>query len=121
MAKRVALLRQVADLISERVFEIGAVLSIEVGKTGWKHWETWKNRLISSGTAATHSKNIKAFSQDEQPSDNVHNRSVLKPFGVWGHFTIHFPAALSAGPCGAALVAGNTVVHKPAEDSPPVG
>lgn len=118
--ERVALLRQVADLISERVFEIGAVLSIEVGK----------NRLEALGDVEESADLIRyccdALEEHQgflhkmnSPSDNVHNRSVLKPFGVWGVISpFNFPAALSAGPCGAALVAGNTVVHKPAEDSP---
>ena len=48
-----------------------------------------------------------------------HNRSVLKPFGVWGVISpFNFPAALSAGPVGGALTAGNTVVLKPAADAP---
>ena len=39
-------------------------------------------------------------------SDKHHNRSVLKPFGVWGVISpFNFPAALSGGPSGAALLA----------------
>ncbi|MCB0016067.1 MAG: aldehyde dehydrogenase family protein, partial [Anaerolineales bacterium] len=37
----------------------------------------------------------------------------------WGVIApFNFPAALSAGPAGAALTAGNTVVLKPADDAP---
>ena len=44
----------------------------------------------------------------------VHTRSVLKPYGVWGVISpFNFPFALSGGPSGGALVAGNTVVYKP--------
>ena len=44
----------------------------------------------------------------------VHTRSVLKPYGVWGVISpFNFPFALSGGPAGGALVAGNTVVYKP--------
>jgi 1-pyrroline-5-carboxylate dehydrogenase len=44
---------------------------------------------------------------------------VLKPYGVWGVISpFNFPIALSGGPAAAALVAGNTVVLKPAEDTP---
>jgi 1-pyrroline-5-carboxylate dehydrogenase len=43
------------------------------------------------------------------------NVSVLRPFGVWAILSpFNFPTALSAGPISAALVAGNTVVFKPA-------
>jgi 1-pyrroline-5-carboxylate dehydrogenase len=49
----------------------------------------------------------------------VRTRSVLKPFGVWGVISpFNFPMALSGGPSGAALVAGNTVVYKPSSDAP---
>ena len=49
----------------------------------------------------------------------VHTRSVLKPYGVWGVISpFNFPFALSGGPAGGALVAGNTVVYKPSSDAP---
>src|SRR5205085_999211 len=39
---------------------------------------------------------------------------VMRPYGVWGVISpFNFPLALAAGPTGAALVAGNTVVFKP--------
>jgi 1-pyrroline-5-carboxylate dehydrogenase len=55
----------------------------------------------------------------ERESRKHHNTSVLKPYGVWAVVSpFNFPAALAGGPCGAALVAGNTVVLKPATDTP---
>jgi 1-pyrroline-5-carboxylate dehydrogenase len=40
----------------------------------------------------------------------------MRPYGVWAVISpFNFPMALSAGPMGAALVAGNTVVLKPSE------
>jgi 1-pyrroline-5-carboxylate dehydrogenase len=56
-----------------------------------------------------------------QRAESLHHRntSVLKPYGVWGVISpFNFPIALSGGPTAAALVAGNTVVLKPAEDTP---
>ena len=45
--------------------------------------------------------------------------SVLKPYGVWLVITpFNFPQALSGGPAGAALVAGNTVVIKAPSETP---
>ena len=41
---------------------------------------------------------------------------VMRPYGVWGVISpFNYPMALVAGPAGAALVAGNTVVLKPSE------
>ena len=42
------------------------------------------------------------------------HRSVMRPYGVWAVISpFNFPMALSGGPAGGALVAGNTVVFKP--------
>jgi 1-pyrroline-5-carboxylate dehydrogenase len=47
------------------------------------------------------------------------NTSVLRPYGVWAVISpFNFPASLTAGPAGAALVTGNTVVMKPASSTP---
>jgi len=44
---------------------------------------------------------------------------VLRPCGVWLVISpLNFPGALTGGPTGWALVAGNTVVMKPATDTP---
>ncbi len=43
----------------------------------------------------------------------------MRPYGVWLVISpFNFPAALTGGPVGAALVAGNTVVIKPSSDTP---
>ena len=50
------------------------------------------------------------------------NTSVLRPYGVWAVISpFNFPLALAAGPAGGALVAGNTVVFKPASVTPLLG
>ena len=53
------------------------------------------------------------------PEESV---SVLRPYGVFGVIVpFNFPIALAAGPIAAALLAGNTVVCKSAEDTPLAG
>jgi 1-pyrroline-5-carboxylate dehydrogenase len=50
------------------------------------------------------------------------SKSVMKPYGVWGVISpFNFPAALLIGMCTGALITGNTVVLKPASDTPIVG
>ncbi|CAN5717354.1 aldehyde dehydrogenase family protein [soil metagenome] len=119
--ERVALLRRAADLISERQMEFAALLSMEVGK----------NRLEALGDVEETADLIR-WSCDmmerndgfDHPMGNlgdpsVHTRSVLKPYGVWAVISpFNFPFALSGGPAGGALVAGNTVVYKPSTDAP---
>jgi len=118
--ERVKIMRKAADLISERLFHMGAVMSLEVGK----------NRLEALGdieeTADLIRYNCDAMEKNEgfsfkllSESDHHHNRSVLKPYGVWAVISpFNFPGALAGGPSGAALVAGNAVVLKPATDTP---
>lgn len=112
------IITKAADLISERLFEISAVVSMEIGK----------NRLEAIGdveeSADLMRYCVRAMLENEgfdrqllSETERHHNRSVLKPYGVWGVIgPFNFPAALTAGPAGAALVAGNTVVLKPADE-----
>jgi 1-pyrroline-5-carboxylate dehydrogenase len=51
-----------------------------------------------------------------------HNTDLLRPYGVFACIApFNFPLALSTGMSAAALVAGNAVVYKPAEDTPWTG
>ena len=121
--ERVAILRQAADLMSERLFEMGAIMSFEVGK----------NRLEALGDVEETADLIRYYcDQMEQnngfmvtlqsESPRHHNRSLLKPYGVWAVIApFNFPGALAGGPSGGAMVAGNTVVFKPATDTPYTG
>src|SRR5256712_2762002 len=49
-------------------------------------------------------------------------RSILKPYGVWAVVApFNFPLAIAAGMSTGALITGNTVVFKPASDTPYMG
>ncbi|MCB9422841.1 MAG: aldehyde dehydrogenase family protein [Ardenticatenaceae bacterium] len=118
--ERIAIMRKAADLISDRLFVMAANMSLEIGK----------NRLEALGdveeTADLIRYNCDAVEKNNNfnfellaESDKHHNRSVLKPYGVWLVISpFNFPGALAGGPAGAALIAGNTVVLKPATDTP---
>ena len=118
--ERVALLRKAADLISDRSIDIGAAVALEVGK----------NRLESIGDVEETADLIRYYCEQMEANNGFvktmlsespkhHNTSTLKPFGVWVVISpFNFPFALAGGPSGGALVAGNTVVFKPASDTP---
>jgi len=113
--ERVAVLRAAADLISERSNELAALMSLEAGK----------NRLEALGDVEEAADLIRYYCQQVADHDGFvapmgsltereRNVSVLRPFGVWAVISpFNFPMALAAGPAGAALAAGNTVVLKP--------
>jgi 1-pyrroline-5-carboxylate dehydrogenase len=121
--ERVALLRKAADMIDQRIFEIGAAMALEVGK----------NRMESLGDVAETADLIRyaCFQMEKNNGYIVEmgrdplvgytstNYSVLRPYGVWLVISpFNFPTALTGGPVGAALVTGNTIVMKPATDTP---
>src|ERR1700689_4440737 len=126
VAKRAQLLRQVGRLIEERVYDIAAALTLEVGK----------NRMEALGEAQEAADFFYTYCDDFQraqgfehalPNDPLsghvsRNRSVLKPYGAWLVITpFNFPIALAAGPVAAALITGNTVVLKGASATPWAG
>jgi 1-pyrroline-5-carboxylate dehydrogenase len=121
--ERVALLRRAAALIRERKFELAAIMSLEVGKS----------RLESMGDAEESADLIDYYCQQVEDADGFvrqmaqvtpveQNTDVLRAYGVFACIApFNFPLALSTGMSSAALVAGNAVVYKPAEDAPWTG
>jgi 1-pyrroline-5-carboxylate dehydrogenase len=62
---------------------------------------------------------VKPMDKDPLVGYDSTNVSVLRPYGVWLVVSpYNFPFALTGGPSGAALAAGNCIVIKPASDTP---
>jgi 1-pyrroline-5-carboxylate dehydrogenase len=119
--ERLAILRAAAELISDRLMDLSAIMSYEVGK----------NRIESLGEVEESADLIRYYAQTmednagyDHPMGNlgdpaVHTRSILRPHGVFAVVSpFNFPMALAAGPTSAAMMAGNTVVFKPSTASP---
>lgn len=121
--ERVRIIREAARVIRRRKFEIAAVMAVEVGK----------NRLESIGDAEESADLLDYYAQQvEDHSGYVQelnkitpietNTDVLRPYGVFACIApFNFPAALGFGMSSAALLGGNTVVFKPATDTPWTG
>ena len=121
--ERLAYVHKMADAIRNHRYELSALMGYEVGK----------NRLECVGDVEE-GPDLAAYycDQIEQHKGFVEkmgtlgpgeeNYSVLRPYGVWAVISpFNFPLALAAGPVGGALAAGNTVVFKPASDTPLLG
>lgn len=118
--RRLEILRHAADLISERQFDLAALMAFEVGK----------NRLEALGDVEETADLLRYYSDVMERNDGFERpmgslsptektHSILKPHGVWGVISpFNFPMALAGGPAAGALVAGNTVVIKPSSDAP---
>ena len=119
--ERVAIVKRAGDLISERLMDYSALMAIEVGKN---RIEALGEVEESADLLRYYASTMEANDGYDHPMDNlgdaaVHTRSVLRPHGVFAVISpFNFPMALSAGPTGAALLAGNTVVFKPSTASP---
>jgi 1-pyrroline-5-carboxylate dehydrogenase len=120
--KRVKLVRKAASLIEKRIFELGAAMALEVGKNRMESLgdvqETadlmyWPAQMMEENDGF-----VKPMGKDPLVGYDSTNTSVLRPYGVWLVISpFNFPFALTGGPTGAALVAGNTVIIKPATDT----
>lgn len=121
--ERLAVLRKAAAVIRDRKWEIGAVMALEVGK----------NRMEAMGDAEESADLLDYYAQTFEDNHgyaralgkllpNERTASVLRPYGVFVCIApFNFPMALSAGMSGAALIAGNSVVYKPAPATPWTG
>lgn len=122
--ERCDILIKVADLISERVYDLAALMVIEMGK----------NRLEALGEVEESADMIRwnvkkmrehngfVYKMDSFDPAKDENFSVLRPFGVWAVISpFNFPMALAVNPAAAALLMGNTVVWKYSSDTPYTG
>ncbi len=119
-AERATLLRQVAEQIHRRQFELAAIMAMEVGK----------NRLESLGEVQESVDMISCYvDQFEQNQGYVRQmgslspgedaKSILKPYGVFVVIEpFNYPMALAVGAISAALISGNTAVFKLASATP---
>ncbi len=118
--KRLEILKAAAELISERQMEYGGMMAIEVGKT----------RIEALGEVEEAADLIRYYAKTAEDNafydhemDNlgdpaVRTRSILRPHGVFAVIApFNFPMALAVGPTSAAMMAGNTVILKPATAS----
>ncbi len=120
--ERVKLVRKAAALLEKRIFELGSAMALEVGKNRMESLgdvqETADLMYFSALMMEQNKGFIKPMGKDPLTGYDASNVSVLRPYGVWLVVSpFNFPFALTGGPTGAALVAGNTVVIKPATDT----
>ena len=117
-AERGAILKRFADVIDAHSKELATLTTLEMGKPlresaaidgphtamVFRHYGEWCNKIYGETTPVSH---------------DYLNYILPEPLGVVGAITPwNFPTLLAAWKLGPALAVGNTVVLKPAEQSP---
>ena len=119
LEQRLVIIRRYAELVNENKPELAALVSADAGKVMWD--------ALGEATAMANKIEIslKAFEERTGSREAVNGaiRSKLshRPHGVMAVFgPYNFPGHLPNGHIVPALIAGNTVVFKPSEQTPAV-
>ncbi len=121
--ERLVIMRRAAEIFRERKFTIAAWITVEAGKS----------RLEAMGEVEEAADLIETYADQMEQHDGFViklgqlspqevNYSRLRPYGVWVVISpFNFPVALTTGMLAGALIAGNTAVFKPSEQTPLTG
>ncbi|MEJ2816691.1 succinylglutamate-semialdehyde dehydrogenase [Caulobacter sp. CCG-8] len=118
--ERIAVLRRYKDVLVARTAIFAEALSRETGKA------LWETKAELGSMAGKVEASIKAYDErtGEHASDMAFGRAVLRhrPHGVMAVLgPFNFPGHLPNGHIVPALLAGDTVVFKPSEETPLAG
>ncbi len=120
LAERCAVLRRAADLLEQRMDGYVAMLAVEAGKTLGDGVAEVREAIDFCRYYAAQA-TLRLAPQDlpgptgESNQLRLHGRGAFVCISPW-----NFPLAIFAGQVAAALVTGNTVAAKPAEQTPAV-
>jgi 1-pyrroline-5-carboxylate dehydrogenase len=119
---RIKVMRKIVDIVRKRKFELAAWLSFENGKNRYEAIADVDEAIDFINYYNEEMILNRGFVSPSKTSGNEKNISVMKPYGVWAIIApFNFPAAILVGMTIGALITGNTVIIKPASDTPIVG
>lgn len=120
---RVRIVQAAADRISERKFLFAALMSLENGKNRYEAMADVDEAVdLMRWYAAEMLRNQGFQHAMGRYVSGETARAVLRPYGVWAVVApFNFPLAIATGMSTGALITGNTVVFKPASDTPFLG
>jgi 1-pyrroline-5-carboxylate dehydrogenase len=120
--KRVDLFKKIGAIMKRRKFELAAWLTFENGKNRYEAIADIDEAIDFIMFYSDEMQKNNGFVTRKGISKNEENTSIMKPYGVWAVIApFNFPAAILVGMSVGALITGNTVVIKPASDTPIIG
>ena len=118
--QRTSVVMKAAEIAAGMKFGIAAMMTLENGKNRFEAMgdvDEGIDFMRYYGELMTINRGYGAEMGRSGPSED--NRSVMKPFGVWGVIApFNFPFAITCGMTTGALLTGNTVVLKPSSATP---
>jgi aldehyde dehydrogenase (NAD+) len=116
--KRGDIIKRAGDLLVQHKEEIARAMTREMGKVLLETRGDVQEGIDTAYYAATEGRRLFGFTAPSELPDKF-NMSIRLPLGVAGVITPwNFPMAIPTWKIFPALVCGNTVVFKPAEDTP---
>ena len=120
--ERVKLFRKIGTILKKRKFELSAWLTFENGKNRYESIADIDEAIDFIMYYSDEMRKNNGFVTSKLGSPNEQNTSIMKPYGVWAIIApFNFPAAILVGMSVGALITGNTVIIKPASDTPIIG
>ncbi|MBD1387960.1 succinylglutamate-semialdehyde dehydrogenase [Neiella sp. HB171785] len=119
VAERLAVIDRFAELLTEHKVALGQLIALETGKPQWES-ATEAAAMIGKVAISKQAYDERTGSRSsDMPVGKAHLRH--KPHGVVAVFgAYNFPGHLPNGHIIPALIAGNTIVYKPSEQTPAV-
>jgi len=117
---RCEIFEKAASIMSRRKYELAAIVTMENGKNRYEAIADVDEAIDFLRYYSLQLKSNNGYAMDTPPPcPNEQPRNLLRPYGVWGVVSpFNFPIAIMAGMSTGAMLAGNTVIVKPASDTP---
>lgn len=121
--ERVALFRKAADLLARDKFSLAALMCHENGKNRLEAMADVDEAIDFLRWYTAEMEANEGFAEEMgRAGPEERTRSVLRPYGVWAVIApFNFPLAITCGMTTGAALTGNTVVLKPASETPLIG
>jgi 1-pyrroline-5-carboxylate dehydrogenase len=118
--KRVKIFQKAAKIMSARKFELAALMTFDNGKNRYEAIADVDEAIdFLNFYSYLMLKNKGFIVKMGKPFPEEDCTSVLKPYGVWAVISpFNFPLAITTGMSTGAMITGNTIVLKPASDTP---
>lgn len=118
--ERAGVVRDAADDLQEQKYKLAATLTFENGKDRNEAMAETDEAIDFLRFYARELERKEGYARDTgEPTPGQNCANVLRPYGVFGVVApFNFPLAIFAGMTTGALIMGNTVVAKPASNTP---